>query len=92
MKCLTYYAQEDQAGFPIPGTMQAHKSPCACNWIEMPTEEMVVDPGYMQVFHPNKLRFFVRLDCGGKVVPNSLFSSLQHPGGTVIEYKRIISE
>lgn len=94
---MKYFAKKDANSFPIPGTMQGFdNAPCndICNWVELPTEEMIVDEGETQYYHPAGLRFFVRLDCknSGCLLPNSLFSSKVHPGGNVIEFKKIVQD
>lgn len=101
MHCPTYYAHKDKYGFPIPGSMIGYKTgtsvvDCSptnnkCSMFKLSTEPAVIDPGYTQKYHPNKLRFWVRIDCDGKMIPNSLFSTMgKHPGGNVVEQIKII--
>lgn len=99
MTCKTYYAKKDQNGFPIPGTMQGYDvAPCNCDLVLIePTDTFIGVNGegktVSQSFHPNRLRYFVRIDCEtGGVLPNSLFISLKHPGGNVAEFKKTYIE
>jgi hypothetical protein len=76
-----FYAQKDALGYPIPGTMMsADKVPATS--IEIPAEDVVSSK-----VHPEKLRYFVRKDKSGKIIPNSLIISLKKPAGSVYEFK-----
>jgi hypothetical protein len=76
-----FYAQKDALGYPIPGTMMsAAKVPATS--IEIPAEDVVSSK-----VHPEKLRYFVRKDKSGKIIPNSLIISLKKPTGLVYEFK-----
>ncbi len=94
MKCLVYYAKKDANGFPIPGTMIGYKhDPCKCDLaLIQPFDTFIGSDGnghtIVQSYHPKKLRYFVHVNCEGQVVPNSLFISLKHPGGSVAEFKK----
>ena len=94
MICLQYWAKKDANGFPIPGTMMGRTSnPCKCDLVRIyPTDTFIGDNGdgteTVQAYHPNKLRYFVHINCDGEVIPNSLFISLKHPGGNVAEFKK----
>jgi hypothetical protein len=80
-----FFAQKDYKGFPIPSTMMGfEKTPIAKNLVEVPA---VTATGVTQVVHPNKLRYFVRVDKLGKIIPNSLFTSSESQGSGVIEFK-----
>jgi len=83
---LTYYAQKDALGFPIPGTMMgAQEVPPSS--ISIPAEDVIAGGGYQVVEHPEKLRYFVRKDKNGDIIPNSLIISLDKPQGLVYEFK-----
>lgn len=87
-----WVANKDVNGFPIVGTMRLIEGPnCDCNLVTLPTTDMTVGVGETQYYHPGKFRFFVRKDCEGCLIPNSLFSSYNHPGGNVIEFKKIVT-
>jgi hypothetical protein len=76
-----FYAQKDAFGYPIPGTMMsADKVPAKA--IEIPASDVVSTK-----VHPKKLRFFVRKDDKGNIIPNSLIISLKKPTGSVYEFK-----
>ena len=91
MVCKKFYAQKDAHGFPVPGTMQGYEKlqDCNCNMVAIPEATPSVLPGQTQGFHPGKLRFFIRLDCNNQIIPNSLIASPKHPGGNVIEFKKV---
>lgn len=77
----TFYAQPDAYGWPIPGTMMAAD--------KVPDTSVVipdVPAGILGPRRPNGLRYFVRLDKRGKIIPNSLIVSLKRPSGNVIEF------
>jgi len=77
-----FYAQKDALGFPIPGTMMsASKVPSVS--VEIPA---TTHAGAAQS-HPGGLRYFVRKDKKGNIIPNSLIISLKQPQGDVIEFK-----
>lgn len=95
MQCLKYVVKLDADGWPIPGTMEGKPDlqvTCDCSHTELTGSVMLVESGYKQVFHPKGLRFFYRFDCKGKIIPNSLFISRNHPGGNVLEYKKIVPD
>lgn len=79
MANLKYYAQKDALGFPIPGTLMATKGKVPANSIEIPA---IVDPGS----HPKGLKYYVRLDKSGKIIPNSLVTTVKKPRGIVAEF------
>lgn len=82
---LVYYAQRDALGYPIPGTMMAVKSvadvPANTKVIE--ADDMLLSPPVPT--HPAGLKFFVRHDKNGDIIPNSLFSALKRPAARVYE-------
>jgi len=83
-----FYAQKDQLGFPIPGTMMSGTK-VPNNLIEIPAQDVTAPEGGSIVSHPEKLRYFVRRDSQGRIIPNSLIVSLKKPAGMVYEFKLI---
>lgn len=83
-----YYAQRDHLGFPIPGTMMSGTK-VPENLIEIPAENVTPGVGETEVKHPGKLRYFVRRDAKGNIIPNSLIISYKKPAGLVYEFKQI---
>ena len=76
-----FYAQKDALGWPIPGTMMAAaKVPATAVEIPATTAPSGQD-------NPNGLRYFVRVDKKGNIIPNTLILSLKRPSGNVIEFK-----
>ena len=85
-----FYAQKDALGFPVPGTLQSttlRKLPS--DTIEIPSQDVVGSEGQTVIQHPNRLRFFVRKDKKGNIIPNSLIISLKKPQGLVYEFRLI---
>ena len=76
-----FYAQKDGLGYPIPGTMMSN-SIVPSGTIEIPAQDIVSTK-----VHPQKLRYFVRKDKKGNIIPNSLTISLKKPAGSVYEFK-----
>lgn len=83
-----FYAQKDALGFPIPGTMMSGAQ-VPKNLIEIPAEDVAAGEGETEVAHPGKLRYFVRHDKTGNIIPNSLIVSYKKPSGLVYEFKLI---
>lgn len=83
-----FYAQKDALGWPIPGTMMAGAKVPA-NLIEIPAENVAAGAGQVEVSHPEKLRYFVRKDKKGNIIPNSLIISLKKPAGDTFEFKLV---
>lgn len=81
---LVYYAQRDSLGYPIPGTMMAVKSIA-----DVPANTRRIIPGAPlsppPLPHPAGLKFYVRLDKAGDVIPNSLIATQKRPAGLVAE-------
>lgn len=81
MAALKYYAQKDALGYPIPGTMMSVKNniniPEGC--IEIPAQN---NTGTVR---KGDLRYFVRHNVNGNIIPNSLTMSLERPSGLVYE-------
>jgi len=83
-----FYAQKDALGFPIAGTMMSGEKVPA-NLIEIPAQNVVPGAGQVAVAHPGDLRYFVRKDKKGNIIPNSLIISLKKPSGDVYEFKLV---
>lgn len=83
-----FYAQKDALGWPIPGTMMSGTKVPA-NLLEIPAENVAAGQGETEVIHPSKLRYFVRKDNKGNIIPNSLIISLKKPAGNVYEFKLV---
>lgn len=79
MAKLKYYAQKDALGFPIPGTMMATTGKVPANALAIPSAL----PASNQ---PGGLRYFVRTDVKGNIIPNSLIASIKRPAGNVAEF------
>jgi hypothetical protein len=77
-----FYAQKDALGYPIPGTMMSNGDKVPAKAVEIPASDVVSTK-----VHPRKLRFFVRKDSKGDIIPNSLIISLKKPTGLVYEFK-----
>lgn len=79
-----FYAQEDGNGYPIPGTMMSTEGsiPSVANIVAIPAQDVVSTKT-----HPSKLRYFVRKDISGNIIPNSLIISIDKPSGSVYEFK-----
>lgn len=81
-----FYAQEDGNGYPIPGTMMSVASgsiPNVANIIAIPAQDVSSTKT-----HPIGLRYFVRKDATGNIIPNSLIISIDKPAGSVYEFKK----
>jgi len=83
-----FYAQKDALGWPIPGTMMSG-SKVPANLIEIPAANVAPGAGQVAVSHPGNLRYFVRKDKSGNIIPNSLIISLKKPAGDVCEFKLV---
>lgn len=79
MTPLKYYAQKDALGFPIPGTMMATTGNIPANALAIPSALPVNN-------QPGGLRYFVRKDIKGNIIPNSLIASIKRPSGNVAEF------
>lgn len=79
-----FYAQKDGYGYPIPGTMMSVEGtiPQVSNIIAIPAQDVVSSKT-----HPAGLRYFIRRDSAGNIIPNSLIISLKQPSGLVYEFK-----
>lgn len=83
-----FYAQKDALGWPIPGTMMSG-SKVPANLLEIPAANVAPGAGQVEVYHPEKLRYFVRKDKKGNIIPNTLIISLNKPTGDVYEFKLV---
>jgi hypothetical protein len=86
-----FYAQKDALGFPIPGTMMSvpDTSSIPKDSILIPAQNVTAGYGQAVVSQPSKLRYFVRKDRSGNIIPNSLTISLVKPQGSVYEFKNV---
>jgi hypothetical protein len=84
-----FYAQKDALGFPIPGTMMSvpGTSSIPKDSILIPAQNVTAGGGQAVVAQPSGLRYFVRKDRSGNIIPNSLTISLVKPQGLVYEFK-----
>lgn len=84
-----FYAQKDALGFPIPGTMMSVKAPIniPADSILIPAANVTPGEGQSVVAQPSGLRYFVRKDSKGNIIPNTLTISLKKPAGSVYEFK-----
>jgi hypothetical protein len=85
MATLKYYAQKDAYGFPIPGTLMAvpADSPLPDGVMEIPAADQIPTP--VRKGQGSNLRYFVRHDKAGNIIPNSLVATLKKPSGMVYE-------
>ena len=84
-----FYAQKDALGFPIPGTMMSvpGTSSIPKDSVSIPAQNVTAGAGQAVVPQPSSLRYFVRKDRSGNIIPNSLTISLEKPQGSVYEFK-----
>ena len=84
-----FYAQKDYLGFPIPGTMMSVDTPrnIPADTISIPAQDVTAGGGQVVVKQPSGLRYFVRRDSKGAIIPNTLTISLKKPAGSVYEFK-----
>ena len=82
--CKKYYAQKDKYGFPIPGTMEGFHKPYPSlkrGLFELKNFEYTPTPCECREYHPEGLRFFVKVDKNGNIIANSLFAARKKPLG-----------
>ena len=80
-----FYAQVDALGYPIPGTLQSTKySSVPDGTVEIPAAETLTSPANIR---EAGIRYFVRHDKAGKIIPNSLIASIKRPAGLVYEFQ-----
>lgn len=81
-----FYAQKDYLGYPIPGTMMSisPEQPVPVDTLEIPAADTITSPVNIR---ENGMRYFVRKDKNGKIIPNSLIASLKKPAGLVYEFQ-----
>lgn len=89
MATLKYFAQKSEDGYPIPSTMMGFKETPAADLVEIPAEDSVAAPGQTVKKPASGLRYFVRRDAKGNIIPNSLITSIKKPKGLVYEFKVI---
>lgn len=84
-----FYAQKDALGFPIPGTMMSVEAPrnIPADTISIPAQDVTAGGGKVVVNQPSGLRYFVRKNNKGEIIPNSLTISFKKPEGFVYEFK-----
>lgn len=87
MASLKYFAQKSEDGYPIPSTMMGFKETPAADLIEIPAQDTVAAPGQTVKKPASGLRYFVRRDAQGKIIPNSLITGTKKPQGLVYEFK-----
>lgn len=82
----TFYAQKDALGYPVPGTLMSVKTPSAvpANTLTIPAADTITSPVNIR---KNKMRYFVRKDMKGNIIPNSLIASIEKPSGLVYEFQ-----
>ena len=80
-----FYAQKDGNGYPIAGTMMSVDGsiPAVSNIIAI----LASDVSSTKT-HPIGLRYFIRKDAVGNIIPNSLIISFEKPSGSVYEFKK----
>lgn len=87
---LKYFAQKTQDGYPIPSTMMGFKQAPSSDLVEIQPKNYVALPGQTVVPPASGLRYFVRHDKAGNILPNSLITTVDKPEGRVYEFKLII--
>jgi predicted glycosyltransferase len=82
----TFYAQKDALGYPVPGTLMSVETPSAvpANTLTIPAANTLTSP---QNVRKNGMRYFVRKDKSGNIIPNSLIASIKKPSGLVYEFQ-----
>lgn len=90
MTTLKYFAQKTNDGYPIPSTMMGFKqAPTADTLVEILPQNYEVEVGESVKPSDSGLRYFVRHDKKGNIIPNSLITSKVKPKGLVYEFKII---
>lgn len=81
-----FYAQKDALGYPVPGTLMSVEASSAipANTLEIPAENKLTSPPNVR---KNAMRYFVRRDKKGNIIPNSLIASIKRPSGLVYEFQ-----
>lgn len=80
-----FYAQIDGDGYPIPGTLQSTTlGAVPANTLEIPAQEQLTSPENVR---SAKMRYYVRHDKNGNIIPNSLIASIKRPKGLVYEFQ-----
>lgn len=94
-----YFAQKDAIGFPIPGTMMGFETTptSAPDLVEVsgflvkPGDPYTEPSGKVEVTHPEGIRYFVRADKKGNVIPNTLIIGTRVPSGDVLEFHLMVA-
>lgn len=80
-----FYAQVDADGYPVPGTlMSTTLKAVPVNTVEIPAEDQITSPENVRKAN---IRYFVRHDRQGNIIPNSLIASIKRPKGLVYEFQ-----
>jgi hypothetical protein len=84
----TFYAQKDALGYPVPGTLMSVETPSAvpANTLVIPAADTLTSPANIR---KNGIRYFVRKDKKGNIIPNSLITSIKKPSGLVYEFQPV---
>lgn len=91
MATLKYFAQKTKDGYPIPSTMMGFKqTPSADTLVEIQPQNYAAGEGESVKPSDSGLRYFVRHDKKGNIIPNSLITSRTKPSGLVYEFKVIV--
>ena len=94
MTCKKYFAKKGSNGFPVPGTMMGYDKDmsCHCDMVQiLPKVPPIADNQYRS-YDPAGFRYFVRVDCSGNIIPNSLFRTKDRPSGSVVEFIRVLNK
>ncbi len=78
MATLKYYAQKDALGFPIPGTMMGTTG-------KVPADSLEISSNTVLPTHPDGLKYVVRVNKKGAIIPNSLVAVLTVPKGNILD-------
>jgi hypothetical protein len=78
MATLKYYAQKDALGFPIPGTMMGTTG-------KVPADSLEISSNTVLPTHPDGLKYIVRINKKGAIIPNSLAAVLTVPKGNILD-------
>ena len=88
MSILKYFAQKSKDGYPVPGTMMGYKAaPKSTLRVEIQPKNYDVLPGQTHVKPSSGLRYFVRKNKAGHILPNSLFTAIKKPAGPLYEFR-----
>ena len=83
-----FYCQKDSLGFPIPGTMMfTTDAPIPANTYTVLPQTYTPGVYQQERIHTGGLRYFVRKEPNGDIIPNTLFISTTQPRGLWWELK-----